>query len=147
VNANGVNANGVNENVVTDPDDADVNELPLAFVAKTVYVCAVPCSCATTTDVEAVVPDFASDDAQEYPVIAEPPVAGAVQDTVSDARLAFVTADGAPGVAGTVVTVTAADAVDAAEVPAALVAVTVNVGVAAEAIPVTTRGDDAPVAV
>jgi hypothetical protein len=88
-----------------------------------------------------------SEEDHVYPVIAEPPVAGAVQDTVSDARLAFVTADGAPGVAGTVVTVTADEAVDAVEVPAALVAVTVNVGVAAEAIPVTTIGDDAPEAV
>ena len=82
-----------------------------------------------------------------YPVIADPPVAGAVQDTVSDAKLAFVAAEGAPGVAGTVVTVTAAEAEEACDVPAALVAVTVNVGVAAEAIPVTTNGDDAPVAV
>ena len=54
---------------------------------------------------------------------------------------------GADGVAGTVVTVTADDAVDAAEVPAALVAVTVNVTDADEAIPVTTIGEDAPVAV
>jgi hypothetical protein len=45
------------------------------------------------------------------------------------------------------VTVTATDADDAAEVPAALVAVTVNVGVADEAIPVTVKGEDAPVAV
>ena len=57
------------------------------------------------------------------------------------------TAEGAVIVAGTVVTVTAALAVDAAEVPAALVAVTVNVGVAADAIPVTVKGEDAPVAV
>lgn len=48
-----------------------------------------------------------------YPVIAFPPVAGGVQETVSDARLAFVDALGAPGAAGTVVTVTAADAADA----------------------------------
>jgi len=54
---------------------------------------------------------------------------------------------GAVIVAGTVDTVTAADAVDAADVPAALVAVTVNVGVADEAIPVTTMGEDDPVAV
>jgi hypothetical protein len=54
---------------------------------------------------------------------------------------------GADIVAGTVVTVTAAEAEEAAEVPAALVAVTVNVGVAVEAIPVTIIGEDAPVAV
>jgi NAD-dependent dihydropyrimidine dehydrogenase PreA subunit len=46
-----------------------------------------------------------------------------------------------------VVTVTAPVADDAAEVPAAFVAVTVNVGVAPVAIPETTIGDDAPVAV
>jgi hypothetical protein len=57
------------------------------------------------------------------------------------------TAEGAVIVAGTVDTVTAADAADAAEVPAALVAVTVNVGVAEDAIPVTVKGDAAPVAV
>jgi len=51
------------------------------------------------------------------------------------------------GTLGTVDTVTAEDAAEAAEVPAALVAVTVNVGVAAEAIPVTVIGDDAPDAV
>jgi hypothetical protein len=78
-------------------------------------------------------------------VIADPPLFGAVQFTVS--RSTAVVATGAAGVAGTVVTVTAAEAEDAAEVPAALVAVTVNVGVADEAIPVTTRGEDAPVAV
>ncbi len=70
---------------------------------------------------------------------------GAVQLTVS--KSTAVVAVGAEGVAGTVVTVTAAEAAEAAEVPAALVAVTVNVGVADEAIPVTTIGEDAPVAV
>ncbi len=54
---------------------------------------------------------------------------------------------GADIVAGTVVTVTAAEAAEAAEVPAALVAVTVNVGVAPDANPVTITGEDAPVAV
>ena len=80
-----------------------------------------------------------------YPVIADPPVAGAVQETVS-ASAAVVTV-GADGVAGTVVTVTAADAEEAADVPAALVAVTVKVGVDAEASPVTVIGEDDPVAV
>lgn len=50
-------------------------------------------------------------------------------------------------VAGTVVTVTAEDAADAADVPEALVAVTVNVGVDVDVRPVTTTGEDAPVAV
>ena len=70
---------------------------------------------------------------------------GAVHDTVSLSTPAV--AVGAAIVAGTVVTVTAADAEDAAEVPAALVAVTVNVGVADEAIPDTTIGEAEPVPV
>jgi len=77
--------------------------------------------------------------------MAVPPFAGAVQVTVS--WLTPAVATGAEGVAGTVVTVTAAEAEEAAEVPAAFVALTVNVGVAPEAIPVTVNGDDAPVAV
>ena len=48
---------------------------------------------------------------------------------------------------GTVVIVTEFDAADAVPVPYPLVPVTVNVGVAPVAIPVTTIGDDAPVAV
>jgi hypothetical protein len=43
--------------------------------------------------------------------------------------------------------VTAPEAAEAAEVPPPLVAVTVNVGVAPEEIPVTVIGEDAPVAV
>ena len=43
--------------------------------------------------------------------------------------------------------VTAADAEEEAEVPAALVAVTVKVTEVAEGNPVTVKGDDAPVAV
>lgn len=79
-------------------------------------------------------------------MIADPPVAGAVHETESFPADGD-DAEGALGVAGTVVTVTAADALDAVEVPAAFVAVTVNVGVAAEAIPSTTIGEDDPVAV
>ena len=78
-------------------------------------------------------------------MIALPPFAGAVQETESASTPAV--AVGAEGVAGTVVTVTADDGLEAADVPAALLAVTVNVGVAEEAIPVTTIGEDAPVAV
>jgi len=51
------------------------------------------------------------------------------------------------GACGTVVANTAEEAADAAEVPAALVALTVNVTDAPEAIPVTVNGEDAPVAV
>lgn len=70
---------------------------------------------------------------------------GAVQDTASLSTPAV--AVGAAIVAGTVVTVTAEDAADAADVPAALVAVTVNVGVADEAIPDTTIGEAEPATV
>ena len=62
-------------------------------------------------------------------------------------KFTAVVAVGADGVAGTVVIVTAEEAADAADVPAALVARTVNVTDAPEAIPVTVKGDDAPVAV
>jgi hypothetical protein len=86
-----------------------------------------------------------SEDAQVYEVIPDPPFAGADQEILS--WLTCVVAVGAEGVAGTVVIVTAPEAEDAAEVPAALVAVTVNVGVAVDAIPVTVNGEDAPVAV
>ena len=126
-------------------DAGDTRESPFALVAYTVYVCAVFASCVTTTDVELVVPVFPSEDAQVYRVIALPPFTGAVQVTVS--WLTPAVAVGAAGVAGTVVTVTASDGSDATDVPAAFVAVTVNVGVADEAIPVTTKGEDAPVAV
>ena len=78
-------------------------------------------------------------------MIADPPFAGAVQETVS--KFTAVVAVGADGVAGTVVIVTAAEAEDAAEVPAAFDARTVNVGVAVDAIPVTVIGEDEPVAV
>jgi hypothetical protein len=54
---------------------------------------------------------------------------------------------GAAGVSGTVVTVTADVGSEATEVPAAFDAVTVNVGVEVDVSPVTTIGEDAPVAV
>ena len=61
-----------------------------------------------------------------YDVIAAPPLdAGAVQLTVADAFPA--TADTAVGAPGTVMGTTTFDGVDAALVPAAFVAVTVNV--------------------
>jgi hypothetical protein len=74
---------------------------------------------------EPTVAPFASEDAQVYPVIAEPPFAGADQETLS--WLTCVVTVGAEGVAGTVVAVIDAEAADAADVPAALVAVAVNV--------------------
>ena len=111
------------------------------------YVCDVFASWVTAT---LVVPDptvapLASDDAQVYPVIAEPPVAGAVQETASE-RAEVVTV-GALGVAGTVVAVIEAEALEASEVPDAFVAVTVNVYAVLDCKPVTVSGDDDPVAV
>ena len=86
-----------------------------------------------------------SEEAQVYPVIADPPFAGAVHETVSWSTPAV--AVGADGVAGTVVTGTAEEASEAAEVPAALLAVTVNVGDVLEGSPVTESGESYPVAV
>lgn len=79
-------------------------------------------------------------------VNAVPPVAdplGRVHDIV------FVLADVADtetpvGLLGLVVTVTDTDADEGSDVPEALVAVTVKVGVAPAAIPVTVIGEDAP---
>ena len=66
--ANGENpntANGVNENAdVIDPDGEDVGELPFALSARTEYVWAVPDSCDTTTDVDAVLPVLPSEHVQ-----------------------------------------------------------------------------------
>ena len=78
-------------------------------------------------------------------MIADPPFAGAVQLTVS--KSTAVVAVGADGVAGTVVIAIAVEAEEAAEVPAAFVAVTVNVTDALAAIPSTVIGEDAPVPV
>jgi hypothetical protein len=80
-----------------------------------------------------------------YPVIADPPFAGAVQLTVSWFTPAV--AVGADGVAGTVVIVTEEEGSEAAEVPEALVAVTVNVYAVLDSRPVTVSGELAPVAV
>ena len=50
---------------MTDPDEPDVPEDPFALSARTVYVCAVPCSCPTDTDADPVFPDFPSEDDQK----------------------------------------------------------------------------------
>jgi hypothetical protein len=80
-----------------------------------------------------------------YPVIAEPPFAGAVQETASES--AEVVTVGADIVAGTVVAVIEAEASEASEVPDAFVAVTVNVYAVLDCKPVTVSGDEEPVAV
>ena len=78
-------------------------------------------------------------------MIADPPVAGAVN--AIEFWLTPAVGVGADIVAGTVVIVTEAEAADAADVPAALVAVTVNVTAVADGSPVTVIGEDDPVAV
>ena len=65
------------------------------------------------------------EDVTVYEVIAEPPVVGAVHDTVT--CVLPNTPDTPVGASGTVEGTTAEDALDAEPVPAALVAVTVNV--------------------
>jgi len=81
----------------------------------------------TTAERLAVVPVFTGDslDSQRYVVIADPPLAGAVQVIVS--WLTPAVAPGADIVAGTVVIKTLAVASDAGDVPAAFEAVAVNV--------------------
>jgi hypothetical protein len=80
-----------------------------------------------------------------YPVTAEPPsLAGAVHDTTACALPAVAVTP--VGVPGSVLRVTAAEAADAADVPTALVAVTVNVYAVPLVRPVTVA-DVAPVVV
>lgn len=107
----------------------DAAEVPAALVAVTVNVYEVPLVrpvtvAAVAPVVVAVCPPGAA--VTVYPVMVEPPLlAGAVHVTAAWVFLGVaVTAVGAPG---TVFGVTAELAADAAEVPAALVAVTLNV--------------------
>jgi hypothetical protein len=78
-------------------------------------------------------------------MIAVPPFAGVPQESVS--WLTPAVAVGAEGVAGTVVIVIAEEAEDAVDVPAAFVAVTVNVTEVADGRPAILIGDTEPVAV
>jgi len=107
----------------------DAGEVPTLLVAVTVNVYEVPLvNPATVADVPTIVVAVAppGDAITVYPVIAEPPLlAGAVQVTTAEAFPGV--ADTAVGAPGTVLGVTAALGDDAGEVPAALVAVTVNV--------------------
>jgi len=109
-------------------DEADAADEPAPLVATTVKVYSIPSvNPVTTTDVPVVVavilPGF---EVTVYEVIVFPPLdAGADHDTVtcptSGTKVVIV---GAPG---TVYGVTEEDAVDALELPALLVAITVNV--------------------
>jgi hypothetical protein len=120
---------------------SDSGEVPIALVAFTVNVYAVPLArpvivAVLTPFVLAVTPP--GDAVTVYPVMAEPPLlTGAVHDTTAWAFPGVaVTAIGAPG---TVVGVTAALGIEASELPAALAAVTVNVYAVPLTRPVTVR--------
>jgi hypothetical protein len=75
--------------------------------------------------------------------MADPPVAGAVHETVSLSTPAV--AVGLPGVFGTVVAVMLAEAEEASDVPYEFVAVTVNVYAVSDCNPVTEIGEEDPV--
>jgi len=114
---------------VTALEAAEAGPVPAALAAVTVNVYAVPltrpATVAEVADPDAVAVRPPGAEVTVYPVIAEPPVAGAVHDTVAWPFPAF--ADIPVGAPGTVNGVTAADAAEAAEFPTALAAVTVKV--------------------
>ena len=110
---------------VIDDDAALAADVPLAFVATAVKVYAVPSVKPVTVKGDDA-PDAVSPpglDVTVYPVIADPPVAPAVNATVT-CKLPFVK-ESIVGAAGTVVAVTPADADEADDVPYGLVAVAV----------------------
>ena len=129
---------------VTLFDAAEGGPVPIAFVAVTLNVYAVPLARPVTVCVVAVVPAFVSRppagvDVTAYPVIGDPPLdAGGVNETVALALPAVATtAVGAPGTPGGAAGVTVFEALDGAPVPTAFVAVTVNVYGVPFASPVT----------
>jgi hypothetical protein len=122
-----VGAPGTVEGVAA-AEAADATDAPLGFVAVTVKVYEVPLVRPVTVQVVSpvVLQVFApGDEVTVYPVIAAPPLLGAVQDTI-DCRFAFDEASTALGALGTVDGTAVADA-EATELPLAFVAVTVNV--------------------
>jgi hypothetical protein len=133
---------------VTEFDAVDDALVPIAFVAVTVNVYAVPLTRPVTVIgeplLEAVNPPVF--EVAVYVVIADPPLlAGAVNETVAEPLPATaVTLVGAPGV---VAGVTEFEVLDGVLVPFALVAVTVKVYAVPLTRPVIVIGDDPPVAV
>jgi len=130
---------------VTDADAEDAELFPIAFVAVTVKVYAVPfVNPETTIGLVAPVPvNPPGEEVTVYPVIADPPFeAGALNATETCAFPKVPTA--AVGAPGTVAGVTDADAEDAEPFPIAFVAVTVNVYAVPFVNPETTIGDDDP---
>jgi hypothetical protein len=119
---------------VTATDAEEAIEVPIEFVAVTVNEYGAPLVNPFTTHVvagatEVHVPAtllLESYAVTAYPVIVDPLLfAGAPQVTVADAFAA--TADTDSGADGAAFIAAAADAVDAAEVPAELIAITLNV--------------------
>jgi hypothetical protein len=108
-----------------DPDALDALDVPLAFVAVTVYVYVPPTVSVTEIGLEAPVLLAPLVDVTVYPVIAEPPVAFVVN--VTDAADPDFVAVPIVGACGTVVAVIELDAVPAEDVPDALVAVPAKV--------------------
>jgi hypothetical protein len=131
---------------VAELEAAEAVEVPLAFVAVTVKVYAVPFVSPETVIGLAPVPvSEPGDEVAVNVVMVLPPVAPAVYPTVAEPLPAVaVPIVGAPG---TVVAVMLFEAEEAAEVPIALVAVTVNVYEVDDVKPVTVNGEDAPAAV
>jgi len=108
---------------------AEAVPVPELFDAVTVKVYPVPLVRPETVQVVApavVQVKLPGDEVTVYPVIAEPPVPGAVQDT-TDEESAFDVAVTPVGVPGTVAEVMLLEAALAGLVPAPLVAVTLNV--------------------
>jgi len=121
--------------------------VPLALVAVTVNVYAVPfvrpvIVMGEEDELPVIPPGF---EVAVYEVIADPPVAPAVNVTDASPDTPAVLAVPIVGACGTVVAVTPAEAADAVDIPYALVAVTVYVYCVDDCKPVTVTGDDVPV--
>lgn len=121
----------------------EVEPVPAALVAATVNVYAVLYDKPVNKKevevddvVRIIVEDVSYVAVIVYPVIDEPFVEGAVHDTVAVVLLAEILADTPVGVSGALVTVTELLLLDEEPVPAAFVAVTVNVYVAPAESPV-----------
>ncbi len=132
----------------TATDAGDTGPSPSAFVANTVHVYVLPFVKPVTVigddtpPTEPAAPPSDDEHAAVYPVIAEPPSAGATNVTTTLASPA--TTDGCAGASGTVLGTTATDAGDTGPSPSAFVANTVHVYVLPFVKPVTVIGDDTP---
>ena len=112
---------------VTSDEAKEGKELPAEFLATTVNVREVPLVSPVKLALRTfpTVTGLPTDGVTVYSVIAEPPEAGAVQETVAEALPA--TAETPVGTPGTDAGVTAAEAEEGSEFPTEFVAKTVNV--------------------